>query len=129
MKSMKLKEITFKTTNEQMGINNGSSLNPAVIGEKQIDGPQYPYGLRLCLDNDVIKALGFKDLPEVGQVMDLKAKVEVCSTNESESKEYGLKMYMDLQIVEMEIGKPKADPASKLYAEESDGYEEDGQGD
>lgn len=116
MKSMKLKDITFKTTNEQMGINS-SSTSPSVIKE---EGPAYPYGLRLCLDHDTIAALGFKDLPEVGHKMKLVAMVEVCSTNESESKEYGKKMYMDLQIVEMELDKPKADPASKLYEDKEE---------
>lgn len=119
---MKLKDITFKTTSEQAGVNVGSSVNPAVIGEQKEEGPQYPYGLRICLDSDVILALGLKDLPSVGSLLEMKAKVEVCSTNESESKEYGKKMYMDLQIVEMELGKKKKDPASSLY-------EQDGQGD
>jgi hypothetical protein len=110
MKSMKLTDITFKTTNEQMGINS-SSTSPSVIKE---EGPAYPYGLRLCLDSDVVKALGIEGV-EVGKKMKMEAMVEVCSVSMSESKEYGKKVYVDLQIVEMELEKPKGDPAKKLY--------------
>lgn len=112
MKSMKLKDITFKTTDEQMGINYGSSTNPAVV---KSDEPMYPYGLRLCLDSDVVKALGLSELPPVGKQMKMLAKVEVCSASVTDTKEYGKKMYMDLQIVEMELEKEKEDPAKKLY--------------
>lgn len=123
MKSMKLKDVTFKTTNEQMGINYGSSTSPAVMSEeKEEEGPEYPYGLRLCLDSDVVKALGFEELPAVGKQMKMLALVEVCSASMSETKEYGKKMYIDLQIVEMELEKEKQDPAKKLY-EDSEKYD------
>ena len=92
MKSMKLKEITFKTTNEQMGINYGSSTSPAVMSEEKEEGPEYPYGLRICLDSDVVKALGFEELPAVGKQMKMLALVEVCSASMSETKEYGKKI-------------------------------------
>jgi hypothetical protein len=117
MKSMMLKDITFKTTSEQAGVNVGSSVSPAVLKE---DGPQYPYGLMLCLDAEVVKALGIEDAV-VGKKMKMEAMVEVCSVNMSESKEYGKKVYVNLQIVEMELEKEKADPVKKLY-EDSDKY-------
>lgn len=113
MKSMKLTDVTFKTTNDQMGINSSSSVDPNVLKE---EGPAYPFGLRLCLDSDVVKALGIEGV-SVGMKMKMEAMVEVCSVSMSESKEYGKKVYVDLQIVEMELEKPKADAAKKLYEE------------
>jgi len=122
MKSMKLKDVTFKSTNEQMGINNGSSVSPKVMEGDSYEQPEYPYGLRICLDSDVLKALGFTELPAVGTKLEMEAMVEVCSASMTESKEYGKKLYMDLQIVEMELEKSKEDPAKKLY-EDSEKYD------
>lgn len=68
------------------------------------------------MDSDVVKALGIEGV-SVGMKMKMEAMVEVCSVSMSESKEYGKKVYVDLQIVEMELEKPKADAAKKLYEE------------
>lgn len=82
------------------------------------DQPMYPYGLRICLNNDVLKMLGIKDLPGVGEKMKLEAIVEVCSVSQYESKDGGPNLNMDLQIVEMgiESGK-KTDAGKKLYGD------------
>jgi hypothetical protein len=106
-----LKDVTFKTTAKQMGINlNEGTLNKA-------EAPEYHYGLRICLSEDMIKMMGFKDeLPEVGSTMKMKALVEVCCTSENESKEYGLSRSMDLQITEMELDQgKKTDHEKVLY--------------
>lgn len=79
--------------------------------------PEYPYGLRLCLTPEVVKALGFTDLPEVGKKMKLEAMVEVCRTEKTDTKE-GQRLYMDLQITDLDLG-GKKDPGKKLYAKES----------
>lgn len=83
------------------------------------DLPEYPYGLRLCLDNDTIKKLGVK-VPNVGSKMKLMAMVEVCSTSSFNTKESGMMQTMDLQIVEMSLsssGKKEVDP-NKMYSSE-----------
>lgn len=104
-----LKDVTFKTTAKQMGIN----LNEGEVNEAP--KPEYHYGLRICLNEDMIKAMGFVDeLPEVGTTMKMKAIVEVCCTSENESKEYGLSRSMDLQIVEMELDAGKKTDHEKI---------------
>lgn len=107
MKSMKieypLKDVTFEE--------NSSDFRP------KADLPEYPYGLRLCLDNDTLKKLGINKVPAVGSKMKLMAMVEVCSTSAYETKENGMMQTMDLQIVEMSLSgnKKEIDP-SKLYS-------------
>jgi len=89
-----------------------------MMASPSVDQPMYPYGLRICLNNDVLKMLGIKDLPGVGEKMKLEAVVEVCSVSQYESKDGGPNLNMDLQIVEMgiESGK-KADAGKKLYGD------------
>lgn len=106
MKPMKieypLRDVTFEE--------NSSDFRP------NADKPEYPYGLRLCLDNDTLKKLGITKVSAVGSKMKLNALVEVCSTSAYETKENGMMQTMDLQIVEMGLSgnKKEIDP-SKLY--------------
>ena len=111
MKSMKInKDKLIDVTFAEKSSDFNSPANPA--------GPEYFYGLRLCLNNDAIRALGLKKLPEVGEKLKLSAMVEVCCKSESESQEYGLSQNMDLQITEMDLGVLKKDDQSeKLYGE------------
>ncbi len=84
------------------------------------DKPQYPYGLEISLDNDCLAKLGIDEVPEVGDVLTLKAKVIVKSTMESDSLNGGENCCMSLQITDMELGgvKPESSAAAKkLYGE------------
>lgn len=109
MKSMKieypLRDVTFSE--------NSSDFRP------NGDLPEYPYGLRLCLDNDTLKKLGILKVPPVGSKMKLEAMVEVCSTSSYDTKEKGIINSMDLQICEMSLtgGKKAVDP-NKMYNSE-----------
>lgn len=49
-------------------------------------GPAYPYGLTLQLDEETLAKLGAKDLPEVGVevLLSAKAKVTAVSVNEQQ---------------------------------------------
>jgi hypothetical protein len=67
------------------------------------EGPRYPYGLELSLNEESLKVLGIKDLPKMGAEMTLKAKVCVCATHESDTI-YGKNRNMSLQITDMELG-------------------------
>ena len=87
---------------------------PSVVA---YDKPQYPYGLEISLDNDSLKKLGIDELPEVGSILMIKAKVIVKSTSENESLNYGENYCMCLQITDMEIGEGKSSAAKKLYGD------------
>ena len=55
----------------------------ATMDQKLYDeqGPEYPHGLRICLDPAVLKKLDLAKLPEVGQMMGLHAVVEVVAVS------------------------------------------------
>lgn len=62
--------------------------------------PQYPYGLRLSLDDASLNKLDVSQLPRVGEKMMIEAVVEVVSVSAHESKE-GPRRTLDLQITEL----------------------------
>lgn len=63
---------------------------------------QYPYGLKIYLDNDTLKKLGIQETLEIGTELILHAKVEVCSASMRETDQ-GSNYSMDLQITDMEL--------------------------
>lgn len=66
------------------------------------DAPEYPYGLRLGLDTDALTKLGIAELPEVGTVLKLVARVEVVSVSQYEHAD-GKSKDLGLQITDMEL--------------------------
>lgn len=102
----KLVDVTFKE--------NSADFGQPLSEVKE----EYPYGLRICLNNDTIKMLGLSEMPEVGTGFNMKAVVKVVSTNEYED-ETGEKYTVDLQITDMDLmpQKMKID-AEKLYKQE-----------
>lgn len=86
---------------------------------REIDSEQeFPFGLRLHLNNETLDKLGM-EMPEMGEVMTLVARVEVVSLSENSSKESEDRKDVDLQITDMELlpEKKKVDLA-KLYDNE-----------
>jgi hypothetical protein len=49
------------------------------------DTPDYPYGLRLSLNDEALKKLGIKSLPKVGSKMHVLAVGEITSVSQHES--------------------------------------------
>lgn len=88
------------------------------------DLPRFPYGLTLCLDDEVLEKLGITDLPKVGAVMLLQAQVTVTSVSSratQENKEKGeatesTSSDVSLQITDMELQGGARDLASQLYS-------------
>lgn len=68
----------------------------------EADTPEYPYGLRINMDDDSLKKLGITELPEVGTTMTLQARVEVVSVSQHES-DNGKHRDMSLQITDMAL--------------------------
>lgn len=66
------------------------------------EAPQYPYGLRLSLDNAALEKLGI-EMPEVGDKMKMLAQVEVVGTSAYDAKEGGKRLSVELQITDMGI--------------------------
>lgn len=96
--------------------------------EKAEYGPQtplcdsdYPYGLRITLDDDAISEV-FKKMPEVGESRMLCVMVTVCTLSQYEKEGSENEKTMGLQITavgEMPMQGSKKDPASSLYGKGS----------
>lgn len=85
-------------------------------GAEAGSGPKYPYGLRLCLDDDALEKLGIHGLPSVGTRLTIAAIVTVTATRSSEDAEGEAENGVDLQITDMEIGMPPSEvDANRLY--------------
>lgn len=83
------------------------------------DLPKYPYGLSLCLDDEVLAKLGITELPPVGTVMQLTALVEICSVSQYENQE-GKDNSLNLQITDMELANGNSEPkpiANRIYGD------------
>lgn len=68
------------------------------------EAPQYPYGLTICLDDDILQKLGIDtaNLPAVGAVFYIEAKAEVCSTSQYQNQD-GADTRLSLQITDMSL--------------------------
>jgi hypothetical protein len=87
------------------------------LGE-QDELPEYPYGLTICIDDDMLAKLGITDLPPVGTKFRIEALAEVCSTSQY-ANQSGADQSMSLQITDMELAagntEIKPDIANRIY--------------
>lgn len=66
------------------------------------EGPVYPWGLRLDLNNDTLKKLGMKDLPKVGTYMTVTARACVIGVRSSERENHEDRS-IELQIEKLAV--------------------------
>lgn len=78
------------------------------------DGPKYPWGLCLTLDNDALKKLNIDTLPVIGSKLRLIAEVEVSGVRAYSSQQSESDTSMDLQITDMSLS-GESSAASVLY--------------
>lgn len=92
-----------------------------MLGEAEDDAPEYPYGLRICLDNEALEKLGITELPAIDADYTLKALVCVVRISQDESQGDQQRRSVDLQIEQMELAPAKEeagegmDAAQRLY--------------
>jgi hypothetical protein len=80
-------------------------------------GPEYPWGLGLHLDDEVLGKLGM-GLPEVGKTLMVQARVKVTGAMSNQIDGGKEQRTAQLQIVDMGIGTDEGegtDAAAKLY--------------
>lgn len=81
---------------------------PTAVGESKYEGPKYPYGLCISLEDESLKKLGLDgDEPSVGDIIQFNAiaKVTNVSENESEGTDGTTNKHcrVELQITDMGI--------------------------
>jgi hypothetical protein len=84
------------------------------------DKPEYPYGLTISLDDQSLSNLGMNEMPEIGTIMTLEAKVIVCSKSQYQNQD-GPDNNLSLQITDMALTEDADEPkdertaAQKIY--------------
>lgn len=101
---------------KSMKLDAAESKEEASVGG-DADRPEYPYGLTVCLDNEALAKLGMKDLPDVGEVFVLEARVVVCSKSQYE-RQSGSDNNMSLQITDMALAESDDEPKDRRSAAE-----------
>jgi hypothetical protein len=64
---------------------------------------EYPVGLQIHLDHSSLEKLGVKDLPKMGETLNLSAHAKVHAVGHNESM-HGKNRHVSLQITHMELG-------------------------
>ena len=81
------------------------------------DAPLYPWGLKLSLDDDQLKAMKL-GLPEVGSKLMVTALAEVVTARAEKDQDGGTEISCELQITDMSLTSANGGPvASKLYSD------------
>ena len=81
------------------------------------DGPEYPYGLCIDLNNEALAKLGIKTLPPVGMIVTIQAKATVTSTSSNSRQGGEQEMRASLQITDLDVAQDDGKSAAqKLYA-------------
>ncbi|WP_422096885.1 capsid staple protein [Variovorax sp.] len=86
-----------------------------VDGPSVGDAPAYSYGTSLCLDDELLRRLGFTTPPAVGTELTLRARVVVTSTSENQQQDGDKVARCDLQITDMELNSDGPDMAQRMY--------------
>jgi hypothetical protein len=89
--------ISMKLSKEEAGEYTGA------VTPKAGDGPAYPYGLCLYLDDETLKKLGYTEPPAVGTELLISAKVVVTSTGVNQQQDGDKESRCDMQITDMEL--------------------------
>lgn len=79
--------------------------------------PRFPYGLRITLDNEVLKKLDLPKLPEVGQMMGIHGVVEVVQVGIDNNNQGSRDKHIELQITDMVL-QDKTSDARNNHGEE-----------
>lgn len=74
-------------------------------------GDEYPWSLRLTLNDEELKKLGISSLPKVGGKMSLSAEVSVIATRQADRSNGGTERSLELQITRMELSGKSAGSA------------------
>lgn len=98
-------------------VNLKTEKKPETETNKALEGdqPEYPWGLCITLNTEVLQKLGLTDLPAVGSSITLSAIAQVQSTSQYNEQDGDKNTEVRLQITDMEINKPTADPAKTMF--------------
>lgn len=73
-----------------------------------LDEAEYPYGLRISLDEQSLQKINFTTLPGIGDTMIITARVKVTDVSANETDD-GVRRSVGLQITDLEFGPDNED--------------------
>lgn len=80
------------------------------------DQPRYPWGLSITLDQDALKKLGLKELPDVDSEFQIEARATVTNVSSSQEVDGDERRSVGLQITAIACAPASAkDTADTLY--------------
>ena len=83
------------------------------------EGPRYPYGLAINLDDDALEKLGIGDSVNVGDEVTITAKAQVTSKSGYQTMVGDSESSLGLQITDMEVSGGSSKTAKALYDKKS----------
>lgn len=106
LKSMKLTKAERKDRN---------MAAPSILNADE--GPAYPWGLTIDLEEESIKKLGLASTPKAGETLMLEARVKVSRVAASDSVDQGETRSLSLQITDLCLEPEAGDGsvADRLY--------------
>lgn len=91
-----------KMTDMAMSKKEVAETMPAMEAPSE-SGPEYPWGLRICLTNDELEKLGLDCDCEIGDIVDLRAFACVTSVSMDKSSDGSMRCRVELQIEKLAI--------------------------
>lgn len=81
------------------------------------DGPKYPWGLEISLNDGSLKKLDMKKMPEIGSKVVIQAVATVTSLSQRQERDGDSNSSVSLQITDMELASAKSndDRAKTLF--------------
>lgn len=94
---------------------------------ESMDGPRYPYGLKLNIDEQSYRKLEFKETPQIGEKFMVVALAEVSSVYSEKAMDGVDRISIGLQITDMEVKKSEKQksPEKALYGDDAKEGDED----
>jgi hypothetical protein len=83
------------------------------------EGPRYPYGLSIHLDDDALSKLGVSDSLNVGDEVTITAKALVTSKSGYQTMVGDAESSLDLQITDMEVAAGSSTKTTKALYDKS----------
>jgi hypothetical protein len=101
-----------------MSITQEEAKEQMTLSEKPGDAPKYPYGLRLCLNEEALSKLGIQTMP-IGTKVSVMATATVVSMSAYQEVDGDNRRSLDIQIeslgLESQGGNSFEQLADKLY--------------
>lgn len=113
---MPMKSMRRRPKKDEMSVNN-TVLTGGEL--KEDDGPVFPFGLRISLENESLDMLDMPTMPAVGESFMMMARVEVVRTSEEERTGDSFRS-VGLQITDLSLDgeMPRREPAKILFGDQ-----------